>query len=84
MSIQESRDLQREIVEPKKGAQTKNSIIEAALAIASKSGLEGLTIGNIAEAVKMSKSGVFAHFGSREELQQREGLHLHTLLHHRR
>jgi len=69
MSIQESRDLQREIVEPKKGAQTKNSIIEAALTIASKSGLEGLTIGNIAEAVKMSKSGVFAHFGSREELQ---------------
>ena len=69
MSIQESRDLQRDVIEPKKGAQTKNSIIEAALAIASKSGLEGLTIGNIAEAVKMSKSGVFAHFGSREELQ---------------
>jgi AcrR family transcriptional regulator len=69
MPIQESRDLQRELIEPKKGVQTKNSIIEAALAIASKSGLEGLTIGNIAEAVKMSKSGVFAHFGSREELQ---------------
>jgi len=69
MSLQDSRELQREFVEPKKGAQTKNSIIEAALTIASKSGLEGLTIGNIAEAVKMSKSGVFAHFGSREELQ---------------
>ena len=65
----ESRDLQRELIEPKKGALTKSSIIEAALAIASKSGLEGLTIGNIAEAVNMSKSGVFAHFGSREELQ---------------
>jgi AcrR family transcriptional regulator len=69
MSLQDSRELQRKFVEPKKGAQTKNSIIEAALTIASKSGLEGLTIGNIAEAVKMSKSGVFAHFGSREELQ---------------
>ena len=69
MSLQESTDLQREILEPKKGALTKVSIIEAALAIASKSGLEGLTIGNIAEAVNMSKSGVFAHFGSREELQ---------------
>jgi AcrR family transcriptional regulator len=69
MPMLESRDLQRELSEPKKGALTKSSIIEAALAIASKSGLEGLTIGNIAEAVNMSKSGVFAHFGSREELQ---------------
>lgn len=63
------RSIQREIHEPKKGALTKAFIIENALAIASKSGLEGLTIGNIAEAVNMSKSGVFAHFGSREELQ---------------
>lgn len=65
----ESRELQRELGEPKKGALTKSCIIEAALLLASKSGLEGLTIGNIAEAVNMSKSGVFAHFGSREELQ---------------
>lgn len=56
-------------VEPKKGAQTKATILKAALEIAHQYGLEGLTIGNIAEAVGMSKSGVFAHFGSREELQ---------------
>ena len=55
--------------EPKKGLLTKALILQAALEIASKSGLEGLTIGNIAETVNMSKSGVFAHFGSREELQ---------------
>jgi len=69
MPMLESSNLQRDLSEPKKGALTKSSIIKAALAIASKSGLEGLTIGNIAEAVNMSKSGVFAHFGSREELQ---------------
>jgi AcrR family transcriptional regulator len=69
MPMLESSNLQRDLSEPKKGALTKSSIIEAALAIASKSGLEGLTIGNIAEVVNMSKSGVFAHFGSREELQ---------------
>ena len=55
--------------EQTKGSATKTLILEAALAIASRSGLEGLTIGNLAEVVKMSKSGVFAHFGSREELQ---------------
>jgi AcrR family transcriptional regulator len=55
--------------ESKKGTATKAAILQAALEIASKSGLEGLTIGNIAETVNMSKSGVFAHFGSREELQ---------------
>ena len=65
----ESKTIQREIKEPKKGALTRALIIESALAIASKSGLEGLTIGNIADAVNMSKSGVFAHFGSREDLQ---------------
>ena len=55
--------------EPTKGSATKTLILNAALEISSKSGLEGLTIGNLAESVKMSKSGVFAHFGSREELQ---------------
>jgi len=65
----ESMPIERALNEPKKGALTKALIIESALAIASKSGLEGLTIGNLADAVKMSKSGVFAHFGSREELQ---------------
>ena len=55
--------------ESKKGLATKSMILQAALDIASKSGLEGITIGHLAESVGMSKSGVFAHFGSREELQ---------------
>jgi AcrR family transcriptional regulator len=52
-----------------KGTQTRERILDAALDIASREGLEGLTIGLLAEALDMSKSGVFAHFGSREELQ---------------
>ena len=52
-----------------KGQQTKAVIIEAALGLATQIGLEGLSIGAIAEVTRMSKSGVFAHFGSREELQ---------------
>jgi AcrR family transcriptional regulator len=52
-----------------KGAATRELILEHAYAIASKNGLEGLSIGDLAQAVGMSKSGVFAHFGSREELQ---------------
>jgi len=52
-----------------KGTQTRERILDAALAIASREGLEGLTIGVLAEGLAMSKSGVFAHFGSREELQ---------------
>jgi AcrR family transcriptional regulator len=54
---------------PSKGTQTRERILDAALEIASREGLEGLTIGMLAEALDMSKSGVFAHFGSREELQ---------------
>jgi AcrR family transcriptional regulator len=52
-----------------KGQQTRATILEAALGLASHMGLEGLSIGALAEVTKMSKSGVFAHFGSREELQ---------------
>ena len=52
-----------------KGQQTRAVILEAALALASHMGLEGLSIGALADVTKMSKSGVFAHFGSREELQ---------------
>jgi len=52
-----------------KGEQTKLAIIEAALGLAAQIGLEGLSIGVLAEVTQMSKSGVFAHFGSREELQ---------------
>ncbi|MDI9332769.1 MAG: TetR/AcrR family transcriptional regulator [Cytophagales bacterium] len=54
---------------PDKGAQTKANITDAALRLASQIGLEGLSIGAIAEITQMSKSGVFAHFGSREEIQ---------------
>jgi AcrR family transcriptional regulator len=52
-----------------KGQQTKAAIVDAALGLATQIGLEGLSIGALAEVMQMSKSGVFAHFGSREELQ---------------
>jgi AcrR family transcriptional regulator len=52
-----------------KGEQTRTAILDEALKVASKLGLEGLTIGTLAEASGMSKSGLFAHFGSREDLQ---------------
>lgn len=52
-----------------KGQQTKRVIVDAALGLAAQIGLEGLSIGVLAEVTGMSKSGVFAHFGSREELQ---------------
>jgi AcrR family transcriptional regulator len=52
-----------------KGQQTKAAIVDAALGLATQIGLEGLSIGALAEVSQMSKSGVFAHFGSREELQ---------------
>ena len=52
-----------------KGQQTKAAIVDAALGLAAQLGLEGLSIGALADIMRMSKSGVFAHFGSREELQ---------------
>jgi AcrR family transcriptional regulator len=51
-----------------KGERTRAAILDVALRIVSKAGLDGLTIGTLAEATGMSKSGLFAHFGSREEL----------------
>src|SRR5258708_3066711 len=54
---------------PTKAEQTRVPILAEALKIASKLGLEGLTIGSLADATGMSKSGLFAHFGSREDLQ---------------
>ncbi len=53
----------------RKGEQTRAAILDAALDLAGRDGLEGLTIGLLAERMQMSKSGVFAHFGSREDLQ---------------
>ena len=52
-----------------KGAATREAIIDRAYGIACSAGLDGLSIGPLAHAVGMSKSGVFAHFGSREGLQ---------------
>jgi AcrR family transcriptional regulator len=52
-----------------KGEQTRKAILEAAFDQATQLGLEGLTIGKLAEQLGMSKSGVFAHFRSREDLQ---------------
>ena len=53
----------------RKGEQTRAAIVAAALDLAGSDSLEGLTIGLIARRLGMSKAGVFAHFGSREELQ---------------
>jgi AcrR family transcriptional regulator len=52
-----------------KSHTTRNSILRRAVDIASLEGLEGLTIGRLADELQMSKSGLFAHFGSKEELQ---------------
>ena len=52
-----------------KGPQTRAAILDAGLGLALHKGLEGLSIGALADLAQMSKSGVFAHFGSREELQ---------------
>ncbi len=52
-----------------KGIRTRTSILERAVDLASLEGLEGLTIGRLADDLGMSKSGLFAHFGSKEELQ---------------
>src|SRR5882724_9527651 len=52
-----------------KGEQTRKAILEIAVHIASAEGLEGLTIGRMAAELAMSKSGLFAHFGSKEDLQ---------------
>jgi AcrR family transcriptional regulator len=57
----------------KKGEQTRTLILNEAVALASQVGLEGLSIGSLASRLDLSKSGLFAHFGSKEDLQ------LHTL-----
>ncbi len=51
------------------GERTRQAILEVAVHFASTEGLEGLTIGRLASKLAMSKSGLFAHFGSKEELQ---------------
>jgi AcrR family transcriptional regulator len=51
------------------GARTRHAILQQAARLATVEGLEGLSISRLADAVGMSKSGLFAHFGSKEELQ---------------
>lgn len=53
-----------------KGERTRAAILEQAAALSSTEGLSGLTIGMLADRLQMSKSGLFAHFGSKEQLQQ--------------
>jgi AcrR family transcriptional regulator len=52
-----------------RGFRTRRAILRKAVNIASIEGLEGLTIGQLASALRISKSGLFAHFGSKEDLQ---------------
>ena len=52
-----------------KGQRTKETILEKAVDLASVEGLEGLTVGRLAKETQMSKSGLFGHFGSKEDLQ---------------
>jgi AcrR family transcriptional regulator len=52
-----------------KGDETREKIVEHAFRLASRDGLSGLTVGTLATDLKLSKSGLFAHFGSKEELQ---------------
>jgi len=54
---------------PSKGSATRAAILERAVDLASVEGLEGLSIGRLATELEMSKSGLFAHFGSKQELQ---------------
>ena len=51
------------------GERTRSAILRAAASLATVDGLEGLSIGNLAAAIGMSKSGLYAHFGSKQELQ---------------
>src|SRR5712691_9944966 len=69
----------------RKGEQTRTLILNEAVALASQVGLEGLSIGSLAARLEMSKSGLFAHFGSKEDLQlqalkQAQGLFFEQIL----
>src|SRR4051812_39753345 len=51
------------------GERSRKAILQEAARLATLEGIDGLSIGRLAQAVGMSKSGLFAHFGSKEELQ---------------
>jgi AcrR family transcriptional regulator len=67
-SATETRQVGAE-TETGKGAETRATILDRAVDLASVEGLEGLTIGRLAAELQMSKSGLFSHFGSKQELQ---------------
>jgi AcrR family transcriptional regulator len=52
-----------------RGRRTRESILRTAVQLATVEGIDGITIGRLASELGMSKSGLFAHFGSKEELQ---------------
>src|SRR5258707_1495658 len=51
------------------GERTREAIVREAVSLATIDGLEGLSIGNLADRLDMSKSGIYAHFGSKQDLQ---------------
>jgi AcrR family transcriptional regulator len=64
---------------PTKGSQTRQQIVDRALSVAAQEGLGALSIGRLAKELEMSKSGLFLHFGSKENLEsavvERASLH---------
>ncbi len=63
------------------GEASRKAILQEAARLATVEGINGLSIGRLAEAVGMSKSGLFAHFGSKEELQLATIETAHALFH---
>ena len=61
--------VQKDTLRRPRGLKTRRAILRKAVNLASLEGLEGLTIGRLASALRISKSGLFAHFGSKEDLQ---------------
>lgn len=55
--------------QPGKRQRTRAALLDAGLKLASERGLEGISMGALAECLQMSRSGVFSHFGSRDDLQ---------------
>jgi AcrR family transcriptional regulator len=69
MTSTESRPPARRRAQRSDGIRSREAILREAAQLATVEGLDGLSIGRLAEAVGMSKSGLYAHFGSKEELQ---------------
>jgi AcrR family transcriptional regulator len=65
MSVQSTTERRRR----SDGERSRRTILDAAARLATVEGIDGLSIGGLAKASGMSKSGLYAHFGSKEELQ---------------